>query len=42
VLIGNGSGGYETAYVDTDGDGRWDVKLADTDGDGLADGSTVL
>jgi hypothetical protein len=42
VLIGNGTGGYDAAYVDTDGDGRWDVKLTDSDGDGSADGAAVL
>lgn len=42
VLIGDGAGGYRTAYVDTDGDGRWDVKLTDSDGDGAADGATML
>jgi hypothetical protein len=42
VLCGDGSGGFTTAFADTDGDGHWDVKLSDSDGDGAADSATVL
>jgi len=42
VLCADQSGGFPTAFVDTDADGHWDVKLTDTDTDGTADTASTL